>query len=488
MSIIQYLDQQRQRHLDQLTELLRIPSISTDPQRATDVQRAAEWVRRRLTDAGCTHAEIHATARHPVVYGEWLGAPGRPTILVYGHYDVQPVDPLELWNVPPFEPAIRDGRIYARGASDDKGQFIVHVNALEAHLSNGGSCPVNVKYLIEGEEEIGSPNLASFIKKRLDRLACDAVIVSDTAMLAKGLPSICYGLRGLSYIEVEVRGTDRDLHSGSYGGAVVNPAIALVQMLAALKDAKGRVTIPGFYDRAKRITVAERRALGALPHSDRTFKKSIAAPELFGEAGYTTLERLWARPSLDINGIWAGFTGEGAKTVIPAVAHAKVSMRLVPDQTPHEISRKAASYLNKLAPKSVKVSVKDLHGGEPWLAPTDHPALQAASRALERAFGKAPVFAREGGSIPVVADFERLLKVPSVLMGIGLNDDNLHAPNEKLDLDNFYGGIKAAAFLMEELGGDREDADRERDGGKPRPAGAGRRGSSARGRHQPGRS
>jgi len=451
MALSTYLKQQRNRHLGELKDLLSIPSVSTDPQRASDVKRASKWVSDRLTRAGCTRVKIHPTKRHPIVYGEWLGAPGRPTILVYGHYDVQPVDPLNLWKTDPFTPTVRDGKLFARGASDDKGQVIVHVNALEAHLANGG-CPVNVKFLIEGEEEIGSPNLDGFIAKNKKLLACDAVVVSDTAMFAKGRPSICYGLRGLAYVEIKVTGTDRDLHSGTFGGAVVNPANALVKLLDSLKDNKGRIKIKGFYDNVVRLTSAERKTFAKLPHSDARFKKSIGAPALQGEGGYTTLERIWGRPTLDINGIWSGFTGEGAKTVIPAVAHAKVSMRLVPHQTPAEVEKKLARHLKAVAPKSVKVEVESLHGGDAWLASTGHPAMQAASRAMERAFGRKAVFVREGGSIPVVATLDEILGVPCVLMGIGLQDDNLHAPNEKIDLDQFYGGIEAAAYLMEELG------------------------------------
>jgi len=448
----EYLAQNRDRHLDELKQLLAIPSVSTDPARAADVARAADWVRDRLEAAGCTHVEVERTDGHPIVYGEWLGAPGRPTILVYGHYDVQPVDPVAEWHTPPFEPTVRDGRVYARGASDDKGQVLIHVLGLEAHLRANGSCPVNVKFVIEGEEEVGSSHLEPFLRANKQRLACDAVVVSDTAMFAKGVPSICYGLRGLAYLEILVRGTDRDLHSGTYGGAVVNPINALVEMLAKVKDARGRVKIPGFYDAVRRPTVTERRAFQALPHSDRRFQKSIAAPELAGEAGYTTLERVWVRPTFDVNGIWGGFSGEGAKTVIPARAGAKVSMRLVPDQSPREIARKATAYFKSIAPKSVAVEVRNLHGGEAWIAPTDHPAMQAAGRAVRRAFGRKPVFVREGGSIPIIATFDEMLRVPCVLMGIGLNDDNLHAPNEKLDLDQYWGGIRAASYLMEELG------------------------------------
>jgi len=451
-AVIQYLNAHRDRHLEELTGLLRIPSVSTDPARKADVRRAGEWVRARLAAAGCTKTELIDTPGHPLVYGEWLGAPGKPTILVYGHYDVQPADPLERWSTPPFEPTIRDGRIYARGASDDKGQVIVHVNALEAHLRANGTCPVNVKFLIEGEEEISSPNLGPFLERERERLKCDAVVISDTAMFAKGLPSICYGLRGLAYLEIAVTGTDTDLHSGSFGGAVANPAVVLSRILASLKDDKGRVKVPGFYDDVRKPSGSERKAFAKLPHRDAKFRKAIGAPDLVGEKGYGTLERLWVRPALDINGMWAGFTGEGAKTVIPATAHAKVSMRLVPDQDPKRVAKKFAEFVRKSAPKSVKVEVRSLHGGQPWVADTSHPALAAAGRALKRAFGRAPVFVREGGSIPVVATFARLFGVPCVLMGIGLNDDNLHAPNEKLELDNFRLGTDAAAYLLEELG------------------------------------
>ncbi len=451
-SVQEYVREHHPQYLDQLFELLRIPSISTDSRHQVDMERAAQWVRDRLRAAGCTRSEIHATEGHSIVYGEWLGAPGEPTILVYGHYDVQPVDPIEQWHTPPFEPTIRDGRIYARGAADDKGQFIIHVNALEAHLKTAGTCPVNVKFLIEGEEEIGSEHLTSFVEANRKKLACNAVVVSDTAMFDRGVPSICHGLRGLTYLQIDVRGTDTDLHSGTFGGAVMNPAFALVRMLADLKDAKGKIRIPGFYDRVRRLTTAERRAIASLPHNEAKYRRAIGAPELFGEAGFTTLERTWARPTLEINGIWGGFTGEGAKTVIPAEAHAKVSCRLVPDQTPREIARKVEAYLRKKAPRAVRVKVRELHGGDAWLAETDHPALQAAGRAVQRAYGKVPVFMREGGSIPVIATFDRILRVPAVLLGIGLHDDNLHAPNEKLDLDNFFRGNEAAAYLMEEIG------------------------------------
>jgi acetylornithine deacetylase/succinyl-diaminopimelate desuccinylase-like protein len=326
-SVASHVSSHQDQYLDQLKELLSIPSVSTDPDRVGDVRRAAQWVEGRLKAVGCTKVKLHDTGGHPIVYGEWLGAPGKPTVLVYGHYDVQPVDPVELWNTPPFTPTVRDGRIYARGASDDKGQFIVYANALEAHLATSGTCPVNVKFLIEGEEEIGSTHLEPFLENNKKLLECDAVAVSDTAMFSKKVPSITVGLRGLTYLQIDVRGTSRDLHSGVYGGAVVNPANALVEMLASLKDARGKVKIPGFYDKVRKLTRAERAEIAKLPHNDNRYKKAIGAPQLWGEKGFTTLERIWARPSLDINGIWGGFQGEGAKTVIPAEAHAKISMR-----------------------------------------------------------------------------------------------------------------------------------------------------------------
>jgi acetylornithine deacetylase/succinyl-diaminopimelate desuccinylase-like protein len=447
-----YVRENRPRHLAELQDLLRIPSISTQPEKAPEVRRAAEWVRSRLLKAGCTQAELHDTEGHPIVYGQWMGAPGRPTVLVYGHYDVQPVDPLDEWKSPPFEPAIRDGRIYARGASDDKGQIVIHMNALEAHLQTTGTCPVNVKFVIEGEEEVGSRHLEGYLKARRKELAFDTLVVSDTAMYEKGLPAICVGLRGLAYLQVDVQGTSSDLHSGTFGGAVINPAFALARMIAALKDDRGKVRVPGFYDRVRKLTAAERKAFGSLRHSDAKFKKSLGAPALFGEAGYTTLERMWARPTLEINGIWGGYLGEGAKTVIPAVAHAKISTRLVPDQNPAEIARKLEAHLKKIAPKAVKVTVRNLHSGDGWVTSTDHPALRAAGRAVKRVFGRQPVFIREGGSIPVIASFDRIFKVPAVLLGIGLHDDNLHAPNEKLEIENFEKGNEVAACLMEELG------------------------------------
>ncbi|ANM32171.1 hypothetical protein ABI59_09375 [Acidobacteria bacterium Mor1] len=451
-SVSAYLRKNRQRNLDELIDLLRIPSISTDPGRNKDVRKAAQFVKKHLADSGCTKTELIDTPGHPIVYGEWMKAPkGAPTVLVYGHYDVQPPEPLDLWETPPFEPTIRKGKLFARGSADDKGQYIIHPNALRAHLETNGTCPVNVKFLIEGEEEIGSPNLDPFIKKNLKKLKCDVVVISDTHMMGKKTPSICHGLRGLAYLEIEVTGTKADLHSGTFGGAVVNPANALVEMLATLKDARGKIKVHGFYDDVRKLTPKERREYKKLPHDDEKYRRSLGAPALWGEKGFSTLERISARPTLDINGIWGGYQGEGAKTVIPAKAYAKISCRLVPDQDSKDIAKKVQAYLKLVSPDSVKVKVKSLHGGEAWVAPTDHPALQAGSRAFKRAFGKDALFTREGGSIPVVATFDKLMKVPTVLLGIGLPDDGLHAPNEKMDVDQFHRGTEAAAYLLEEL-------------------------------------
>ncbi|MBI2563278.1 MAG: dipeptidase, partial [candidate division NC10 bacterium] len=361
-------------------------------------------------------------------------------------------EPLDLWITGPFDPTIRNGELYARGAVDDKGQVFMHLKALEAHLKTQGTLPVNVKLLIEGEEEIGSPNLDAFVLKHLDLIRADVVVISDTAMMAKGVPGITHGLRGLVYFQIDVEGTQSDLHSGSFGGSVVNPAFALAQILIQLKDKNGRITIPGFYDDVRRLSGEERRSLARLPFSERKFQKDLAAPALFGEKGFTTLERIWARPTLEINGLVSGFIGEGAKTVLPGRAMAKVSMRLVPNQDPAKIARLFTRHVKRLCPKTVRLIVREISGrGTPWLAPTDHPAMQALARAIQKGFGKQPVFTRTGGTIPVVATFTRLLKVPSLLMGIGLPDENAHAPNEKLDLDNLHHGMLSAAHLWLEL-------------------------------------
>ena len=449
---IDYIQARRETFVEELKGFLRIPSVSTKSEHKADMQQAAEWLTGQMQAIGLEHVQILPTGGHPVVYADWLHAPGKPTALIYGHYDVQPAEPLELWASGAFDPTVRDGELFARGAVDDKGQVFMHLKALEAHLKTHGALPVNVKLLIEGEEEIGSPNLDPFIKAQQGLLQADVTVISDTAMIAKGHPGITHGLRGIVYFQIDVEGTKSDLHSGSFGGSVINPAFALAQVLSQLKDRNGRITIPGFYDDVRKLTAEERRALAKLPFSEKKFQKGIGAPALFGEKGFTTLERLWVRPTLEINGLYSGFIGEGAKTVLPGRAMAKVSTRLVPDQNPAKIARLFVQYVKRITPRTVRVKITELMGhGSPWLAPTDHPAMEALARAIQKGFGKKPVYTRTGGTIPVVATLTRLLKTPCLLMGIGLPDENAHAPNEKLDLDNLHHGMLAAAHLWNEL-------------------------------------
>lgn len=450
-NIVEYIHRQRQRYIDELIEIVRIPSISCSREHQVDVARCAEYLQRKMLAIGLTRAEILPTPGHPVVYGEWLGASGRPTVLVYGHYDVQPVEPLEEWISPPFEPQIREGELYGRGTTDDKGQVYAHLHAVEAWITNEGRLPVNIKFIIEGEEEIGSPHLKSFLREHKELLQADVAVISDTSMLARGVPSICYGLRGLTYMEIEVQGPSVDLHSGSFGGIVANPANVLCQIIAQLKDESGRVTIPGFYDKVAPLSQKERHYLASLPFDEEAYLKLTGAPAPDGEAGYTTLERMWARPTLDVNGLVSGHLGEGAKTVIPAKAVAKVSMRLVPHQDPDEIAELFIQYVQQIAPKTVRVNVRKLSAGVGFLAPYDHPAFQAAIRALEKGFGQRAVFIREGGSIPFVGTIHQTLGVPCILLGLGLPDENSHAPNEKLYLVNYHQGIVSCAYLYQEL-------------------------------------
>ncbi len=449
--IIEYIQENHDRYIGELTEFLRIPSVSTDPEHNEAVKTAAEFVARQLQEAGMTTVEIFPTEGHPIVYAERLVEEAKPTLLVYGHYDVQPVDPIELWESAPFEPTIRNGELYARGAADDKGQVFIHFKSAEAFLNTNRQLPVNIKYLIEGEEEIGSPHLDPFIETHQDLLKADVAMVSDTAMFAHGVPSICYGLRGLAYFQLDLQGAHTDLHSGSFGGTVVNPAFELSKILTAMKDEAGRITIPHFYDDVRELTEREKAEFARLPFDESTYKKALGLKELSGEEGCTPLERLWVRPTFEINGLKSGFTGKGAKTVLPAKAMAKVSMRLVPDQDPEKIADLFEDYVHALTPSSVHLETTRMHGGKPWVASLDHPALRAATQAIKKGFGKEPVFQREGGSIPVVATFAELLNIPSVLMGIGLPDENAHAPNEKLNLDNFYAGIKSSAYFLDEL-------------------------------------
>lgn len=447
-----YLAANAQRNRDELFEFLRIPSVSARSEHNADTARAAEWLATAMRTAGL-EAKVHPTKGHPVVVGEWRGAPaGAPTVLVYGHYDVQPAEPLELWDSPPFEPAIRDGRIYARGSVDDKGQLYLHVKALQAHLATTGTLPCNVVVVAEGEEEVGSEHLAPFVEEHKAHLAADCVLISDSAMFAPGMPSILSSLRGLAYFEINVMGPSSDLHSGSYGGAVVNPAMALARILATMHDADGRVAIPGFYDAVREWTPAEREAVKRLPFDEEHFRQETGAPSLGGEKGYAVLERLWARPTCEVNGLLSGYTGEGAKTVLPAKAMAKVSCRLVPDQDPVEIERLMKAHVAKVAPKGVTVDVRHLHGGRPWRNEPSGRFVDAARRALATAFEREPVIVGEGGSIPIVGDFERILGAPVLLVGFGLPGENAHAPNEWMSAENYDRGTRAIAQFYHELG------------------------------------
>ncbi len=457
LPVVDFIHANRDRYISELTQYLAIPSISALPAHQPDVRRCAEWTADEMRRIGLENVRLIETPGNPVVYGDWLhggttpSGTDVPTILFYGHYDVQPVDPVELWDSPPFEATVRDGEIYARGAADDKGQVFMHLKAIEAHLKKTGKLPVNIRVVIEGEEEVGSDHLDDFIKANKASLSADVVVISDSAMFDRGVPSICYSLRGLAYFQIDLRGTKSDLHSGVFGGAVVNPAMALAQILAQMKDKSGRVKIPGFYDDVRPLSDEERAEWQKLPFSEKKYRKELGAPKLFGESGYTTLERVWGRPTFEVNGLLAGFTGEGAKTVIPAVSMAKVSMRLVPDQHPDKIAELFLAYVDKVAPKGVEVKVTRMHGGKPWITGFDNPYVRAAGRAIEQGFGKPPVFCREGGSIPVVSTFQEELGVPAVLFGVGLPDENAHAPNERLDLGNFHNGVIASAILYDEI-------------------------------------
>src|SRR5690348_15262993 len=447
-----FFTQNESRIRDELFELLRIPSVSARSEHNEDTARAADWVARSLREAGLK-ATVHPTPGHPVVVGEWRDAGAdAPTVLAYGHYDVQPAEPLELWDTPPFEPTVRSGKIFARGSVDDKGQLFLHVKALEALLRTRRNLPVNVVVLAEGEEEVGSEHLSDFVESHAELLRADAVIISDSAMFAPGLPSILSSLRGLAYFQIDVDGPSSDLHSGSYGGAVINPAMALARILATMHDAKGHIAIPGFYDRVIDWGEAARKEIGALPFSDASFRAETGAPSLGGEAGFSTLERLWMRPTCEINGLLSGYTGEGAKTVLPSKAMAKVSCRLVPDQDPQEIEQLMRAHVERFAPNGVTVTVTHLHGGRPWRAALDGPLFDAARRALAAAFGREPVITGEGGSIPVVGDFQRILNTPVLLMGFGLPGENAHAPNEWMSEENFTRGLRAVAMLYQEIG------------------------------------
>lgn len=436
-----YVNENKQRFLDELFELLRFPSVSADPKYKADVLKTADYVADKLKTAGAEKVEICQTAGYPIVYGEKIIDKSLPTVLVYGHYDVQPADPLELWKTPPFEPTIRDEKIYARGACDDKGQFYMHVKAFELMMKTD-SLPCNIKFMIEGEEEVGSANLGIFVGQNKERLKADVVLISDTSMISLEHPSLETGLRGLSYVEVEVTGPNRDLHSGVYGGAVANPATILAKLIASMHDENNHITIPGFYNDVVELSAKEREELNKAPYNETEYKTDLEVNELWGERGYSTLERTGTRPTLEVNGIWGGYIGEGAKTVLPSKAFAKISMRLVPNQNSDEITRLFEEHFEKIAPKSVKVKVSPHHGGEPVVTPTNSIAYKAAQKAILESFGKEPIPTRGGGSIPIVALFEKELGIKTVLMGFGLDSDNLHSPNEKFDIANFYKGIE----------------------------------------------
>lgn len=442
----EYQLKNKDRFLNELLALLRIPSVSASSSHKEDMVTCAGAVKQSLLEAGADKAEVYLTEGHPVVYGEKIIDPAKPTVLVYGHYDVQPADPLELWNSGPFDPVIRDGKIFARGACDDKGQFYMHVKALET-MVNTGTLSTNIKFIIEGEEEIGSPNLAKFVASHKALLKADVILISDTAMISLDNPSIDIGVRGLSYIEIEVTGANRDLHSGVYGGAVANPITILAKMIASCHDENNHITIPGFYDDVVVASAEERALMAAAPFDEEAYKKNLGVAQLWGEKGFTTNERTGIRPTLEVNGIWGGYTGEGAKTVLPSKAFAKVSARLVPNQSSAKITAKLLDYFQQIAPPGVAVKAAEHHGGEPYMTPIDSPAYKAAARAIETTFGKSPVPVRGGGSIPICSLFEKELGIKIVFMGFGLDSDNLHSPNEKFDLLNFYKGIETIPYF-----------------------------------------
>ena len=441
-----YQDQHKDQFLNELIELLKIPSISARSEHKEDMLHCAEIVKQRLLEAGSDSATIYPTKGHPIVYGEKIVDPAKPTVLVYGHYDVQPADPLELWHSGPFEPVIKDGKIYARGSADDKGQFYMHVKALET-FSKTNSFYTNIKFLIEGEEEIGSPNLAEFVKENKELLKADVILISDTSMLSMENPSIDIGVRGLSYIELELTAANRDLHSGVYGGAVANPITILAQMIASCHDENNHITIPGFYDDVVEATPEERTKMAKAPFNETEYKTDLGVTELWGEKGYTTNERTGIRPTLEVNGIWGGYTGEGAKTVLPSKASAKISCRLVPNQSSEVITKKVLDYFRSIAPAGVTINAMEHHGGEPYMTPIDSIEYKAAAKAIESAFGKEPIPVRGGGSIPICALFEKELGLKIIFLGFGLDSDNLHSPNEKFNLENYYKGIETIPYF-----------------------------------------
>lgn len=447
----QYFKDNRATHLEELNEFLRIPSISALSEHKKDMQQAAEWLVNSLKKAGLENVSIDETDGHPAVYADWLHAEGKPTILVYGHYDVQPVDPLELWDSEPFEPEVRENKLYARGASDDKGQVFMHIKAVEALMKKSGSLPVNVKFLIEGEEEVGSPNLEKYIVENKAKLDADIIVISDTGMQGPGQPAVCYGLRGLCGVQVDVQGAKSDLHSGLYGGGVQNPLHAIVELLASFRDKEGTIAVEGFYDNVRPLSDEERTAYEALGFDEEELKNEIDVPELFGEKGFSYLERTWTRPTLELNGLFGGFSGEGIKTVLPAEAGVKITCRLVPDQDPEEIVEKLKAHIDKHKPTGVTVTVTEFDKGKPFITPFEHPAIQAAGRSYEKVYHIPTAYTRGGGSIPIVAAFDEILELPVVLMGFGLSSENFHAPNEHFHLENFDQGLRVIGDYYYEI-------------------------------------
>ncbi len=451
-SIIAYTNDQKHRYIDELKAYLAIPSISSSPEHSEAMLQCARHTEDLLKDAGMENTKINETPGHPVVTADWLHAPGKPTLLIYGHYDVQPVDPLDLWEKDPFEAHIKNDRIIARGSADDKGQVFMHFKAVEAFYKNAGKLPVNVKFIVEGEEEVASPNLTEFLKSNREQLSSDIVVISDTSMLGAGLPAITYGLRGLAYLEIEMTGPNRDLHSGEYGGAVANPAEMLARLLAKVKDDNGRIQVPGFFDKVIDVDDRERAMLAKASYDEAEYKSDLGVEELWGEAPYSPIERTWIRPTFEINGIWGGFTGVGAKTVLPAKANAKVSMRLVPDQDPDEIAELVEDYIAKQIPRSVKVKVIRHTGGFPVVTPVSSPFITAAQKALTESFKREPFMVRGGGSIPITAEFKRILGLDSLLVGFSLPDCRAHSPNENMHLPSFFTGIESLIRMMDEIG------------------------------------
>lgn len=447
----QYFTDHRDTHLQQLNEFLSIPSISALSEHQGDMQKAAEWLVEAFKNVGLEHVSIDETDGHPVVYADWLHAEDQPTILIYGHYDVQPVDPLELWDSAPFEPEVRDNKLYARGASDDKGQVFMHIKAVEALMKENGSLPVNVKFLIEGEEEVGSPNLEQYIENNKEKLAADIIVISDTGMQGPGQPAVCYGLRGLTGVQIDIQGAKGDLHSGLYGGGVQNPLHAIAQLIASFRDQEGTIAVEGFYDDVRPLTEEEREAYKALNFDEDALKEELEVPTLFGEKGFSYLEQTWARPTLEVNGLYGGFSGEGIKTVLPAEASAKITCRLVPDQDPEDIVQKLKAHIENHKPAGVTVTVSEFDKGKPFITPFDHPAIQAAGRSYEKVYQVPTAYTRGGGSIPIVAAFDEILQLPVVLMGFGLSTENFHAPNEHFHLENFDKGLRVIGDYYYEI-------------------------------------